>query len=562
MEFKDCRAGYSFFKKIDSVWGDLNGKYTLNRIFTIMRFMNAETLITETLNEKCSEWGRFRQEEAAMRLRLGGQLTGKIHAIKFTFLRKRAENEKALAELAQATAKGEEDVFLGYAIVVNIPVKLGVWSFVFESVVRELGIWNGAGQWQPLPYHYLHVKKDFYGQVGNVDYKIRGTYFRQQNSITNVCAHSCVTMMLNNASLPHAIVTAEDINAFLGYDHDKRKFRINENCIGEKEDFPAGPGIPQLKGVFKNYGYEPHLLEFDDENKQRKFRSFLYGFVESQFPALLTFGSHEGSTDEVGHVVPVVGHTMNFNSWLPVTGSYTVGNWSDKHHSPLGWIDDLVIHDDNHGMQFSLPAHAFKPATNPDKDNNLTPREALGIFPVSYGIQMLGNVAESVAASTIRTMAEKSQGEIFKGNYYAERFWSERKKTLRQTTIFRPVLVKWNEYLKSFWGEKKMPADTARFVERIDGQGITHVWLVEITEPDLFVGNHAKVMDVLLNPRLKPAIENEGRADESMVLPEGTVLMVRLPQYAIAPKVGTNQWERISGWGVEGHMPLFCHEHA
>jgi hypothetical protein len=65
MEFKDCRAGYSFFKKIDSVWGDLTGKYTLNRIFTIMRFMNAETLITETLDEKCAEWGRFKQEEAA-----------------------------------------------------------------------------------------------------------------------------------------------------------------------------------------------------------------------------------------------------------------------------------------------------------------------------------------------------------------------------------------------------------------------------------------------------------------------------------------------------------------
>ncbi len=477
MEFNSCKSGFSFFRKIDSVWGKLTGKYTLNRIFTIMRFMKAETLITEALDDKCAEWGRFKQEAQAMSLRLGNNLNGKIEAIKFTFLRLNVENEKKLAELAAADDRREDDLFLGYAIVVNVPVKLGVWSYVFESVVRELGIWDKTGHWQPLPFHYLHVKNRFPAEVGKTSYHLKGTYFRQQNSITNVCAHSCVTMMLNNASLPNGIVTAEDINGFLDFDHDKRKFRINENCIGHKEDFPAGPDIPQLRTVFKNYGYVPHLLEFDDENKQRKFRSFLYGFVESKFPALLTFGSHEGSTEEVGHVVPVVGHTLNPNSWLPVTGSYTVGNWSDKHQSPLGWIDDLVIHDDNHGMQFSLPAHAFKPATNPDRESNLTPREALGIFPESYGLQMLGNVAESVASSIIRTMAKETKGGIFKGNYYAERFWSDRKEALRQTTIFRPLLVKFHDYLKCFWDGKIMPNDTASFVERLDAQGIIYVWV-------------------------------------------------------------------------------------
>jgi len=86
-----------------------------------------------------------------------------------------------------------------------------------------------------------------------------------------------------------------------------------------------------------------------------------------------------------------------------------------------------------------------------------------------------------------------------------------------------------------------------------------HVWLVEITEPDLFVGNQAKVLDVVLNPQLKPIIENEGRPDERMILPEGIVLMIRLPQHAIIPKPGTNQWESISGWEAKGHIPLFCH---
>jgi hypothetical protein len=423
MDFNDCRAGYSFFQTIDSVWGELNGKNTLNRICTIMRSMKVETLIVEELSKTCPEWGRFKQEEAAIITRLGG-LVKRIEAVKLTFTRKHAPNKLVLTELAKAARRGDDDPFLGYAIVVNITLKGGVWSYIFESVVRELGNWNDKGKWQPLPYHYLHIKKRFMGEVGSETYEIEGTYFRQQNSITNVCAHSCTVMMLNNASLPLGIVTAEDVNRLLGYDHVKRKFRVDEGCIGYMEDLPAGPDIPQLKGVFKHYGYEPDLLQFDEPDKQRKFRSFLYGFVESRFPAMLTFGSYDGIPDkEIGHVVPVVGHTLNFNSWLPATSSYIAGNWSDKHHSPLGWVDDLIIHDDNHGMQFSLPAHAFKPATNPDRNDNLTPREAMGIFPQSYNVKMLGNVAESVAASIIRTMAKQSKGTIFDGNYYTERFW-------------------------------------------------------------------------------------------------------------------------------------------
>jgi hypothetical protein len=559
MEFDDCRNSYSFFKKIDSVWGGLTSKRPLNRIFTIMRLMQSETIITEEFGKNCPEWGRFKQEEKALSLRLGSRLK-KIDALKLTFVRKNTPNKDVLSSLIKAASKGEEDVFLGYAIVVNVTVEKGVWSYIFESVVREIGMWNSAGQWQPLPNHYLHVKKKFPGEVGNETYEISGVYFRQQNSITSVCAHACVGMMLNNASLPLGIVTAEDINQHLDFDHVKKKFMVNESCIGEKEKYPAGPGIPQLINVFKHYGYEPHLLEFDNVKKQQKFRSFLYGFVESQFPALLTFGSHVGSPDkEVGHVVPVVGHTLNPHSWLPATGSYAVGNWSDKHHSPLGWIDDLIIHDDNFGMQFSLPAHAFKPALNPDKEDNLTPREAMGIFPKSYNLQLLGNAAESIAASIIRTMAEKSRGVFFSGNFYSERFWSEREQTLRKSTIFRPVLVKWDNYLKSIWQERQMPADTSRFIESVRKQNITHVWLVEVTEPDLFIGNKAKVFDVVLNPHFKPTILANGDISDDEAISLGAVLMVRTPQRAITPEPGSTKWIEISGWKVEGHIPLFCH---
>lgn len=318
MEFEDCKAGYSFFRKIDSLWGNLTPKHTLNRICTIMRGMKVETLIIEALHQRSAEWQRLEQERVAISVRLGSALK-KIEAVKLTFLRKRAADNPTLISLAQAAKRGDADVFLGYAIVVNVTVAKGVWSYVFESVIRELGSWDDTDRWQPLPHHYLHVKKRFACEVGNLSYEIIGTYFRQQNGITNVCAHACATMMLNNASLPIGIITAEDLNHLLDFDHIARKFRVNKHCLGYEENLPAGPDLPHLKKIFNHYGYAAELLEFDDLDKQRKFRSFLYGFVESQFPALLTFGSRDESPEEVGHVVPVVGHTLNLNSWLPVS---------------------------------------------------------------------------------------------------------------------------------------------------------------------------------------------------------------------------------------------------
>jgi hypothetical protein len=557
MEICDTRSGYSFFRTIDRIWGNLNPKYSLHRICTIMRSMNVATVVIENLHDKCAEWKRFQEEQIAISVRLGIS-SEKIHATKFTFLRDYVKDESMLSEVVETGNQKKRDPFLGYAIIVSVEIPRGVWSYVLESVVRELGTWNSSGRWEPLQNYYLHVKKTFDCEIIGKQYAITGTYFRQQNSITNVCAHACVSMMLANASLPNGIVTPEALNGHLGYDHRRKKFRINKELTESEENLPAGLDLLQLQALFRHYGYEPKVLEFNHPDRQLRFRSFLYGFVESKFPALLTFGP---GSKEIGHVVPVFGHTFNPNSWLPITGTYAAGCWTNQHHSSLGWVDDLIIHDDNYGMQFALPAHAFKPAANPDQNDNLTPREGLGIFPSSYRIQMLSPVAEATAASIIRQMAkkpvDKSNSDIFSENYYTERLRSDDGSTLRRTTIFRPILVSWIDYQNSFWNGREIPSDTAAFIKRINDQGISHVWIVEVTEPDLFIGNRAKVLDVILNPHLVPGTVGSNGWDP----PEGTVLMVRMPQGAIVPRSGgLRGWDLISGWERAGHMPLLRHQ--
>ena len=222
-------------------------------------------------------------------------------------------------------------------------------------------------------------------------------------------------------------------------------------------------------------------------------------------------------------MVSVVGHTFNPHSWLPSTRRYGTGQWSSAYHSSLGWVDELIIHDDNFGMQFCLPAHAFKPVGNPDEPDDLTPREALGIFPTSFNIKMLSTSAETIAASVMRQMAKESQGAIFAGNYYTERFWSSVTNSLRESTIFRTLLVRWSEYVERYWKDGPISAELQKFLEEIDKKKITHVWLVEITEPVLFIGKKAKVFDILLYPHIAAPEFKDASPGEEMELPQGTL---------------------------------------
>ena len=246
MEFKPCSTG--FFKIIDGVWGKLAPKHTMHRVCTIMRTMQAKTVVIEPLRSGTAEWKRFNQEEVAISRRLK-QDAKSINALKYTFLQKEVPDATALMALKKAAEGGDNSAFLGYAIIANVDVPRGTWSYIFESVVPQLGVLDSAGTLRPLQNHYLHVKRRFSCEVGGVPYSIDGAYFRQQNGITNVCAHACTVTMLNNASLPNGIVTAEDINGLLKFDQEVRKFRINQNCVQSSENLPAGLGISDLEKV-------------------------------------------------------------------------------------------------------------------------------------------------------------------------------------------------------------------------------------------------------------------------------------------------------------------------
>lgn len=564
MTFRSCGIGQSLFQLITDYWGNLRKRApAFHRICTLMRLMGVETAVIEQLRPSAKEYARFQLEADAIKVRIGNR---KITANKFTFLRRSVTNKLELKSAHADAKRGADDIFLGYIIIVNVAIGNGTWGYIFESVIREIGSWDeGQKQWKQLQNHYLSIQRLFECQVGTLDYDMRGSYFRQQNSITNVCAHACASMMLSNLSGQNEIVSAEQLNHFLNIDQRSKKFRLIPKVLAGLElagrrDL-KGVKTPKLKQFFASHGYEAYDIKFGTPIEQRGFRSFLYGFVESQFPAFLSFKTLPNPTNfQTGadlppsHVVAVVGHTLSPHSWLPLSRPYAE-SWAFEHLLSLAWVDHLIIHDDNFGAQLTIPAHAFKPQQNPDQSENFSPDDALGILPTAFNVRMLSDEATSVAASAIRNLVRTSKGEALMGNRYTERFLEFDEKfpellVVRKDLIYRPLLVPWKDYFDRYWREYEMSSQMAQYLERIENSGLERLWLVEITEPDLYVGNQSKLIDVLINPAIttQSAEYNNG------------LLMIRRPQGFLVPRPYSTGWDELPGYQVPSYLPLFSYK--
>ena len=83
----------------------------------------------------------------------------------------------------------EED-YLGYAILRGVESEnvLQIW----ESVIRH----------DPIINNYLHTLNIYDGYVGSEangkPFRVRGSYYAQQNNLTSVCAHVALQTLLND----------------------------------------------------------------------------------------------------------------------------------------------------------------------------------------------------------------------------------------------------------------------------------------------------------------------------------------------------------------------------
>lgn len=507
---QSCEPPMSFFELIESVW-DGDNSQPLHRFCSLMRKMKAKSFVREdlVLNQELND------EKNMLGVRFGTSIN--IEAERLTFFCYLPEsknwNDEGLTQ----------DHILGYAIIVKITLPDGnVRTHLLEAVARPPSVVfhlkENSYFIEPITNYYLHNIRTFKTCLGTEQnhrvFPISGSFFTQQNQITSVCAHACLRMAMNSSpSINRGKLTNKEINDFLKISD----YKINGRGLSQQ----------QIIEVVKQKGCKCHIANFSKET-DIEYDHFMYPSLESCFPTILGIEYWDRGKQQVaGHVVTVLGHTINSDRWEPeaVRG---YGGYPLRPYIPTAeWCDHYIISDDNFGMYSTLPTDAIRNFLVPTKNPNRHASMAISIVPDKVTIP--GHYAEQFAVD----MATKLINGI---GLQTPNRWHDRLKG--RNLVCRTLLQTKSEYVDFI--NNHVTGLTPEQQSCLDSLS-EYIWVSEISLPNIYTANKRKLGDVVLRADATPQEHSSG---ESLAL-------AWFPGFI---NIGSRL--SISTWGITTHVPL------
>lgn len=526
VKFNDVKKGCSLFRFLPSVWlTEEPNNRAIHRLFTLMRKTGALSVITEAVAE---DHELVKEECEAVDAYYGQNVEKKIHRV--VFLVKDVSDVDELKEVDM-----DED-FLSCSIIINYKTPEDTWkSYLFQSISSIPRKKTDAGRLLPLLNNYVHFCKKFscdikVSETETIEFHIYGTYFCQQNGITNVCSHASLCMTINNNDLPGTDqVSCEDVNKALKIDHSKKMF---ENG--------GGLQLPQIVNYLESLGLELDVFSFFD-NPNVDYAEHAYRYMEGGLPTLLVFSTKPGQSL---HIVPIVGHTLNSDMWRPEAEYIYSGFFEALNYRPSStWVDHFIIHDDNYGMYSCLPVDSLRRTTLPKYDTSFRAFYTIAIKPKEVKASPL--VAEISAVQVLTNILQNTPLQNGSNSLWINELLLSSKRHSMAPLTARTSLVSKGEYhknlaFKDFEGNEFSATDKALMMSLLPNT----FWLCEITLPDLYTANKTKLVDVIINCENPINHLQEGIAAR---------VFVRLPGFIIG---GNN----VLATNVNSHYPLFRRE--
>lgn len=489
LKFDSVGKGNSLFAFVKKYClGETSGlshNSAFHRLCSLMRKMDVKTAIVEDIMPSHSE---INKECAALNVFFKENIEFKIYRV--TFLSESISSKDALPKI-------KSDSFLSSSIVINFKDPIADWkSYLFSAVVTIPKIKNNFKFGDiPLLNNYLHIYKTFKREI-NVsenslfEFSITGTFFCQQNSLTSVCSHASLCMVLNNMESEAGIITPEDINKIIGVDHITKRFGPKANVEFTKKEFEA---------VLTKYGLTYELLDFIAHPKIQ-YDDHIYNYIESRCSVLLVFNTDENT----GHVVPILGHTLNSDLWSPEAEiAYSPMSRQDFLKSASAWVDHFIINDDNFGMYLCLPVATLKRATLPKDDPNFRANHAIAVIPADVTtLPTEARWASSILMIDIMQWCQNNNLPLNKWPLLILKKIFDAK-----PIVIRTFLVTKEDYSKSL---EETDFENISFSmedkQQLTANLPTRFWLSEITLPDLYTANKSKIIDFFYkcdNPKLE-----------------------------------------------------------
>jgi uncharacterized protein YozE (UPF0346 family) len=533
------KKGQSLFAFISTYCKGEESGLSLNRAFhrlcSLMRKMNANTVVVEKIDKAFPEVAK---EYKALSEYYENEVDFQAHRFTFILDDINSDERDKIKTL-------ENNKFLASAIVISFnkiknPIKddeeTGWYSYLYSAYVTTPKI-NGT---IPLLNNYLHVFRTFKREVSYIEgeptreYLITGTFFSEQNAVTNVCAHASLCMILNNMDRNDDILTSEDINDIVGIKHKNKT--INDRLARkglDQDDINKVLTTKKLRYKLLNFFSDPNI-DYDAQ---------IYHYLESKYPCLLVFTTKGPGS----HIVPILGHTLNSDIWKPeAVRAYSHDSTFDGYFSAVKWVDHFVIHDDNFGMYHCLPVDTLKRITLPKHDPYF--RAAYAVAVVPSDVTTTAREAEWASIYVTSDLLNRSQqnGEELD-------IWCERLLSYKNIPTIRTFNLTKEEYSRSldaqdFDGNSFSPQDKQTLTDDLPDR----FWLSEITLPDLYAANKHKIIDFFYRSNNPDDVTDPN--DKKM---KQRWLQVRFP-YVLMKR---NADEKISSHSlaVKSHYPLYPH---
>ncbi len=307
---------------------------------------------------------------------------------------------------------------LGYVILKNVPRKDKYKWIIFESIFSA----------NRHPNNFCHLKKQYDLRVGSKVYSLEGNLYCQQNGITNVCAHVALRTVLS-AILPEKDISYKKINQILS--DSGMPFLVGK-----------GKGLDnlQLTKVLEvlNVNYSMQIFP-KGQVAPIPYQRYLYGSIESGQPALLGFffADPQAGHDQ-GHILPILGHTFNEDTWVPHAdyGYFKIA--ADIRYIPSEtWVSSYLCHDDNFGSNYCLPRQYITESYNQVMVIAIRPSETKY---AAVEAEILAGYFLTVVAQLIPTNAQNKWVVRLREAIFTNEGW-------QGWVVFRPLLITRESYI-------------------------------------------------------------------------------------------------------------------
>ena len=496
-----CSRPFSFYHGlIERYWAGGPSEASaapMHRVCTLARKMGVRSVVIEDVLGRPDVAAEIAHLEACA---AGGE--GAVSACAITFLACGVPRDRSLAEVATPSV-------IGQVVVVTFPLPDGgTRSYVYEAVWRVPGPRAGAEQ---LLNNHLPVRGELPLALGGAAHRLPGAYFCQQNGISSICSHSAVRTLVR--TLTDAEVSVPQLNAMWDYDVELR--RVTTKQVG------VALGAFGLRCV----PYDPSQAPAGREGSW-------------ELPALLADSGSASllvlSDGKVAHVVPVLGHTINSDEWHPIGARMFKKGEEDVSSSSL-WTDHLVIHDDLLGPYYCLS----KAGLLPGREARLKPRLAMAILP--QGVEVSPIQAETSARQILGFLIKSVEEQKF-----GRGPWWRHLAEIRERRVFRTTLIGRDEYLATLPEGGAAAGRKAQLAAAMPDR----MWMAEVSVPNVFLANRAKLGEILLRTSTFPADDDPEAVLETMV-------GFRLPSLICWPDPDGGPRDFVFGrWPERGHRRI------